>query len=119
MKFYSLISSEKIQFDVILKDQWDDEIFFTYFMYLGNTKEFYYRSYTKIQQVIADIGGFGKFFYVLIFYFRFYFSCLTKNKFILEIIDRKGGNDVIIHISRINKNLKYLRIMSQVEQLKL
>jgi hypothetical protein len=62
----SIMNSDTINFDYILKDQWDQSVIYSSILFLGNRVETYKRSYTKIQEVFAAIGGFAKFFYFLI-----------------------------------------------------
>jgi hypothetical protein len=93
-----LISVDGLFSDFTLKDPTNQNILFTTFIYLDNKHETYNRSYTKIQEVIAAVGGFIKIFYIsMVFIFKF-ISKIYKNLYLIQNI--KFNED------KINKYLK-------------
>ncbi len=58
-----IISTDTVLPDVTLKDRWSQSILTNVALYFGNRSDSYNRSYTKIQEVIAAIGGFANVFY--------------------------------------------------------
>jgi hypothetical protein len=66
IKTKSYIDTDTIETDLIFKDEWAQDIVFTQFLYLGRKYDTYNRSYTKIQEVFAAIGGFAKFFFIFV-----------------------------------------------------
>jgi hypothetical protein len=62
VKRESIVTTESMRPDLTLKDKWNENVLYNTFIYLGNTYDTINRSYTKIQEVIALIGGFAIFF---------------------------------------------------------
>jgi len=79
----SQIVVEKDDTDFAQKDPSIDAIF-TYITYMGTTNEQYSRSYEKIQTVIAQIGGFSSFFYILILNTYIFLLDIYKNLTIMQ-----------------------------------
>jgi hypothetical protein len=77
-----IISTDTVQFDSTLKDYWSQDVLYSSFLYFGNRKDVYNRNYTKIQEVIATIGGFTKLFYVLIEFIFSYLSVTIRDIYI-------------------------------------
>jgi hypothetical protein len=72
----SIYTVDTISPDFSLKLPWEQDILFTQFLYFGKNFEVYNRSYTKIQEVFATIGGFSKSFYFAIFLiYNLSYSC--------------------------------------------
>jgi hypothetical protein len=86
VKEESLVTSESIRPDLSLKDKWNQTVLYNQFLYLGNTLDTYSRSYTKVQEVIAAIGGFAKFFYTLLFVLHYSIGKVYKNLILIEAI---------------------------------
>jgi hypothetical protein len=63
----SVFTVDSILPDFSLKDFWTQDILFSQYLYFGKNYEVYNRSYTKLQEVFATIGGFSKSFYFLMF----------------------------------------------------
>lgn len=81
-----IYSSDYISTDFSMKSEWDQNVVYNHFIYLGTKKEIYSRSYTKVQEIFAQIGGFLKFFDMLLGYFYSYFSLLIGSNEILQTI---------------------------------
>jgi len=62
----SVINVDNILNDFTFKDRWKESVLFYTVHYMGRKVETYRRSYTKIQEVFASIGGFSKFFFTLL-----------------------------------------------------
>jgi hypothetical protein len=78
------ISSDTIFPDFTLKDPLSQSVVYSQLLYLGRKKETYFRSYTKIQEVFAAIGGFAKFFYISINLFYIFTMNIYRNLFLLS-----------------------------------
>jgi hypothetical protein len=107
LKNEMIITTDSIYVDFTLKEKWDQNILFTEMIYFGRKLETYYRSYTKIQEVVANIGGFAKFFYFLISYFYKMVARVYKNIFLFSYIpmfdsdrDTEGRMNFNVNISR-------------------
>lgn len=94
IQYIDIYSSDSITSDFVLKDQWNQKVLFTYFGYLGKRYDTYIRSYTKIQTVLAAVGGFEKFFYTAIFMFYFYFSKTHRNLNLIDILNKEHEFDL-------------------------
>jgi hypothetical protein len=97
----STLSSDKIHTDITIKDEVNQDILFTYLMYFGNRLDVYNRSYTKVQEVIANIGGFSKFFYSVLALLYSYFSVYDKN---LKLVDHFEKTFNPIKTARVSNN---------------
>jgi hypothetical protein len=62
----SIISSDFVLSDFTFKSSWTIDVLYTQIIYLGRKVDTYNRSYIKIQEVFASIGGFSRIFYFLI-----------------------------------------------------
>jgi hypothetical protein len=82
----SLVTMESIRPDFTLKDKWNQNVLYNTFIYLGNTYDTYNRSYTKVQEVIASIGGFAKFFHTVLFILHFSIGKVYKNLILIQAI---------------------------------
>ena len=74
----STYSSENLFPDFTINDD-EQSTLFGYFMYFGKKLEVYNRSYVKVQEVIASIGGFSKFFHIIVSMLYGYISDIIKN----------------------------------------
>lgn len=81
-----IYSSDYISTDFTLKSEWGQDVLYSHFIYLGRKREEYSRSYAKVQEIFAQIGGFLKFFDLLLGYFYSYFSLLIGSNEILQTI---------------------------------
>lgn len=71
----SVFTADSFMQDFSLKDFWTQDVLFSQYLYFGKNYEVYQRSYTKIQEVFATIGGFSKSFYFLMFlFYRFTYA---------------------------------------------
>jgi hypothetical protein len=61
-----VINTNDILTDFTFKDRWTQPVLYNSLHYMGKKVETYRRSYTKIQEVFAAIGGFAKFFYTML-----------------------------------------------------
>ena len=61
-----IYASDNLLTDFTLKDENKESLVFGYFMYFGKRYEVYNRTYMKVQEVIASIGGFSKFFHLFV-----------------------------------------------------
>jgi hypothetical protein len=86
VKQQSIVTTESMRPDFTLKDKWNQNVLYNTFIYLGNTYDTYNRSYTKIQEVIASIGGFAKFFHTTLFILHFSIGKVYKNLILIETI---------------------------------
>lgn len=84
-----IYANDDIQPDFVLKNKWEQNILFSYFGYYGRNYDSYTRSYTKVQQVLAAVGGFSKFFYTSTFLIYYYFSKTHRNLHLLNILDQE------------------------------
>jgi hypothetical protein len=102
----SIYTVDTILPDFSLKLPWEQDILFTQFLYFGKNFEVYNRSYTKIQEVFATIGGFRKSFYFAIFLiYNLSYSCY-KNLLLISHVPitdsevgyspRKRARDLIL-----------------------
>jgi hypothetical protein len=74
----SIITTDTVVPDFTFKDKWTQNVLYTSFIYLGNKQDNYIRSYSKIQEVLAAIGGFAKFFHTVIFFVYLYIGNIYK-----------------------------------------
>jgi hypothetical protein len=74
-----MYASDQIMPDFTPKDIVDQDILFTYLLYFSKKHDIYNRSYTKVQEVFAAIGGFSKFFYTMIYFLYSWISITLKN----------------------------------------
>lgn len=81
------ISNDMITSDFMLKDEFNQNILFTHLIYLGRKVDTYYRIYTKLQEVLASVGGFSKIFLMLLNFLHFFISRISKNFLLLERIE--------------------------------
>jgi hypothetical protein len=80
----SVINLDSSEFDFTFKDKWTQALLFSTYNYLGNKRETYNRSYTKIQQILASVGGFSKIFYSCVFLLYFYMSKVYRNLILIN-----------------------------------
>ena len=108
-------SSDSIISDFSLKEEFSQDVLYTHLIYLRNKIDIYNRSYTKIQEVIANIGGFTKIFFSILSYIYLYLGKVLKNTFLIKKIESgvyedyefKRNEEKINMSSSINKlNLK-------------
>lgn len=92
IEIIEVVANDDISTDFSVKDEFLQPWLFTHLCYFGKRIETYNRSYTKIQEVFAAIGGFAKFFHVAISLIYTWYSRINKN---LNILDRIYQNDEI------------------------
>jgi len=90
------ISNDNIQKDIGLREEEDDENLYTHMVYLGNKRDNYNRSYLKVQELLANVGGFSKLLLTIMQVVFFLISDRAKNLLILERLNyvRNEINDV-------------------------
>jgi hypothetical protein len=113
--FFSDVKEESVfdfdfaESDINFKKKWEEPILFSTSFYLGNNSNTFSRSYTKIQEVIASIGGFAKLFYTLSVLLFNYAQKSYRNLIILNKVkfDTKNFSemniDKIESLQKINK----------------
>ncbi len=106
-----LITTDTNTPDFTFKNKWGQNVLYNCMIYLGNKQDNYIRSYTKIQEVLAAIGGFAKVFHSLILFVYLFIGKIYKNialserfKFNEELFDLnkyeiKNASQVIINKS--------------------
>ncbi len=75
----SFISNDNIMHDVGLNEAGDDEILYTHNIYLGKKRDNYSRSYLKVQELFASVGGFANLFLTIMNICNFFLSSYAKN----------------------------------------
>jgi hypothetical protein len=83
---FLMASSDTLSTDFTFKDIWSQDIVFSQFLYFGKKMETFNRSYTKIQEIFAAIGGFSKFFYYIITLFYYATKKVYSNLFLMNNI---------------------------------
>ena len=99
----SIFSNDNIFSDFTLKDTWTQDILFNQFIYFGKKFDVYNRGYTKVQEVLASMGGFTKFTLVLINIIYIYVNRKVKNLLLLSEIPFKQ-EDFNLGINKLNSN---------------
>jgi len=85
----SVFSSDSITNDFNIKDPIEQDIVHYTQIYFGNKIDTYYRSYTKIQEILAVIGGFAKFLHTILAIVYYYIGNLYKTLFLIKNISFK------------------------------
>jgi hypothetical protein len=83
---FFMASSDTLTTDFSFKDIWSQDIVYSQFLYFGKKTETFNRSYTKIQEIFAAIGGFSKFFYYAISLFYYATMKVYRNLFLMNNI---------------------------------
>lgn len=99
VKEESLINVNDILTDFTLIDRWNQSVLYNSVHYMGRKVETYRRSYTKIQEVFATIGGFAKFFHTILLLF---FSKVRKVYNNLILINSLSFNEDSLSVDSIN-----------------
>jgi hypothetical protein len=84
VKIDSILDMDYAEHDINIKKRWEEPILFSTLFYLGNNKSTYYRTYTEIQEVIASVGGFAKFFYTCLLLAYFYVQKTYRNLILMN-----------------------------------
>jgi hypothetical protein len=87
-----MITQESSVPDFTFKDKWTESVLYTSLIYLGNKNDNYIRSYSKIQEVLAAIGGFAKFFHVAIMLIYMFLGDIYKNFALIESLPFNEDN---------------------------
>lgn len=90
-----IISNDNIAFDLSIKNAQNQTLLYTYLAYWGRRIETYNRTYTKIQEVFAAIGGFTKFFYTIIYFVYSFYSTIFKNMHLLQFLNQKDELELL------------------------
>ena len=95
--------------DFSTKDPVSQSIVYTYVMYFGKGYDTYVRTYTKMQEVFAQIGGFCNFFYVVLLFLYDSMSSRYKSMIINEkilFLETKGKKTNITNFSNLKSDNK-------------
>lgn len=77
-----IFSADVLNKDFILKKEFEQNNLFNYILYFGKKFDTYNRNYMTIQQVLASIGGFAKFFHTGLFILYAYIGDILKNTYL-------------------------------------
>lgn len=80
-------SSDTIATDFSLKEEFQQDVLYNHMIYFGNKAEIYKRNYTKIQEVIANVGGFTGLFYKFFLIIYSYIGKYLKYDFLFRKFD--------------------------------
>jgi len=81
---FTYFSNDYIMQDFSLKKEIEEDILYSHLIYLGRKEDIFSRSYTKLQEVLANVGGFAKILLVILIIFYFYIENISKNLLLLE-----------------------------------
>lgn len=82
----SIVSSDFVLSDFTFKPTWTIDILYTQIIYLGRKIDTYNRSYVKIQEVFASIGGFSRICFFLINCLYRYLADTNRSLYLLSNI---------------------------------
>ena len=117
----SYLNTDNILTDFTFKDRWNESVLYNTFHYMGKKVETYRRSYTKIQEVFAAIGGFSKLFYTaLVFVFarirKIYNNLILINSIPFYEEPLKEANSMLYN--EVSKSIMTDNFLSQSRNLK-
>jgi hypothetical protein len=78
-----IISTETSKNDFTFKSEKSTQLY-DQFIYLGRKVDTYNRSYTKIQEAVAAVGGFSRILFILLNYLFYYAAQTYRNLFLLS-----------------------------------
>jgi len=87
-------SNDIIKQDFSLKDEIKEDLLYTHFIYLGRKEDIFSRSYSKLQEVLANVGGFAKILLIILNFFYYYIENVSKNLLLLEKFEFCKENEV-------------------------
>jgi len=105
----NFISSDNLRSDFSFKDEFNQDLLYSCFFYFGKKVDEYTRSYMKIQEVIANMGGFSKIFYAFLNYLYLIFGKYFKNIYLIKRIEFDVKDDLGILNEKNKFNLKSFR----------
>jgi hypothetical protein len=117
IRFEEVLEIDTSEPDFTFKDQWTQGILFSTLNYLGSKKQLYSRSYTKIQEVIANLGGFAKFAYTCIAIVFMNIKITYKNLFFMENFEKFKEPISSMQISKDSKPIVVDRKLSYYDYL--
>jgi hypothetical protein len=117
IRYEDVLDIDTSEPDFTFKDQWKQGILFSTYNYLGSKRQVYSRSYTKIQEVIANIGGFAKFAHTCIAIIFMNIKITYKNLFFMENFEKIKEPISNYHITKDNKTIVIDRKLSYYEYL--
>ena len=85
--------------DFVFKDSENDNLLSRLVIYFGRNNVEYSRSYTKIQEIFGQIGGFSNFFYILILFFYDSISGLIKYRKIMKKLRFRSNPEITQKLS--------------------
>jgi hypothetical protein len=88
LRYQEVLELDTSEPDFSFKDQWEQGVVFGTYNYLGGKKQVYTRTYTKIQEVIANIGGFAKFSYTCITFVFWYIKTTYRELFFMTNFEK-------------------------------
>jgi hypothetical protein len=88
LRYEEVLELDNSDPDFTFKDQWDQAVVYGTYNYLGSKKQLYKRTYTKIQEVIANIGGFAKFSYTCITFVFWYIKTTYRELFFMTNFEK-------------------------------
>jgi hypothetical protein len=88
LKYEEVLELDTSEPDFSFKDQWEQGVVFGTYNYLGGKRQVYTRTYTKIQEVIANIGGFAKFSYTCITFVFIYIKTTYRHLFFMNNFEK-------------------------------
>jgi len=77
-------SNDYIMKDFSPKDKDDDNLLYSHTVYFGKKRDLYTRSYLKVQELFANVGGFAKLLLMIINFSGFFLQDIAKNLLVLE-----------------------------------
>jgi hypothetical protein len=93
----TVVASDSINYDFTLKNETGNDILFNQLIYYGRKAEIYNRSYTKLQEILAAIGGFAKFIFFILNYSHLIIAKTYKNLYLIANISFEKENDKILN----------------------
>jgi len=78
------VSNDYIIKDFSPKEEDDDNLLYSHTIYLGKKRDIYTRSYLKVQELFANVGGFAKLLLMIINFAGFFLNDIAKSLLVLE-----------------------------------
>jgi hypothetical protein len=88
LRYQEVLELDSSEPDFTFKDQWSQGVVFGSYNILGGKKQVYTRTYTKIQEVIANMGGFAKFSYTCIKFVFWYIKSRYRQLFFMKNFEK-------------------------------
>jgi hypothetical protein len=88
LKYEEVLELDTSEQDLTFKDQWDQAVLLNTYNYLGGKRQVYTRTYTKIQEIIANIGGFAKLIYTCLTFVFFHIKTTYRHLFFMNNFEK-------------------------------